>query len=110
MRPYIIGPKCGWRRERMPRLPDDHRFEIVPDWVCEVLSPSTASKDREIKMPIYASYGVAHIWLVDPKRRTLEAYALDNGEWRQIAQAQSDQVVSNMPFQALRLDLATLWG
>ena len=100
----------GWRRERMPALPDDHRFEIVPDWVCEVLSPSTSSKDREIKMPIYAGHGVAYIWLGDPNRRTLEAYALDNGEWRQIAQAQDDQVISVPPFEALRLELVTLWG
>lgn len=99
----------GWRRERMSTPPDDHRFEIIPDWVCEVLSPSSASKDREIKMPLYASYGVAYLWLVDPKRRTLEAYALDDGEWQQVARAQADQVISVPPFEALRLELASLW-
>jgi Uma2 family endonuclease len=57
---------AGWRRERMPRLPEGHRFTVVPDWVCEVLSPATKSKDREIKMPIYARYGVADAWLLDP--------------------------------------------
>jgi len=101
---------AGWRRERMPSLPDGHRIEIVPDWICEVLSPSTASKDREIKMPIYAHYGVAYIWLVDLKRRILEAYALNAGEWDLIAQAEGEQVVSLPPFEAMRLELGTLWS
>jgi Uma2 family endonuclease len=41
----------------MPRVPKDHRFAVVPDWVCEILSLSTEHKDREIKMPLS---GVAH--------------------------------------------------
>lgn len=64
----------------MSRIPDDHRFEVVPDWTCEILSPSTASKDREIKLPLYAHYGVAYAWLVDPKPRTLEACGLEQGQ------------------------------
>jgi Uma2 family endonuclease len=60
----LVPDIAGWRRERMPSLPDGHRFEVVPDWVCEIPSPSTESKDREIKMPTYAHYGVAHAWLV----------------------------------------------
>jgi Uma2 family endonuclease len=69
----------GWRHERLPRIPRDQRFEVVPDWVCEVLSPNTAKHDRIIKMPLYARYGVAFLWLVDPLARTLEAYALQDG-------------------------------
>jgi Uma2 family endonuclease len=57
---------AGWRRARLTQLPRDQRFEVVPDWVCEILSPSTESKDRQIKMPIYARYGVGFAWLVDP--------------------------------------------
>jgi Uma2 family endonuclease len=77
----------------MPGIPEGHRFEVVPDWVCEILSESSASKDCEIKMPIYAKYGVAYAWLVDPTARTLEAYALDAGTWRQIGcYADDDQV------------------
>ena len=59
----------------MTELPDDHRFEIVPDWLCEILSPSTRSKDREIKLPLYARRGVNHVWLLDPVAQTLEAAA-----------------------------------
>ena len=56
----------GWRRERMPGLPSGSAFELAPDWVCEVLSPSTASTDRAVKVPIYATEKVGHVWLVDP--------------------------------------------
>jgi len=98
----------GWRKERMPQIPAGHRFEIVPDWVCEVLSPSTASKDREIKMPIYAHCGVAYAWLVDPTPRILEAYALDDGEWRVLATAIDRDTITVAPFDALQLDLSNL--
>ncbi|MCU1349607.1 MAG: uncharacterized protein JWO56_2637, partial [Acidobacteria bacterium] len=57
---------AGWRRERMPELPDDHRFRVVPDWVCEIASPSTGRLDRVVKMPLYAKHGVAHAWIIDP--------------------------------------------
>jgi len=100
---------AGWRRGRMPRVPQDHRFTVVPDWVCEVLSKSTESKDRAIKMPVYARYGVAHAWLVDPLRRTLEAYALVDGDWREIGRFVGNDRVSVAPFDAIAIDLADLW-
>jgi Uma2 family endonuclease len=100
---------AGWRRERMPRLPEDHRFTVVPDWVCEVLSKSTASVDREIKMPIYARFGVAYAWLVDPETRTLEAYALEAGAWREIGRFAGATLVSVPPFDAVKFNLGDLW-
>ncbi|MGC1952171.1 MAG: Uma2 family endonuclease, partial [Gammaproteobacteria bacterium] len=72
-------------------------------------SKSSASKDREIKMPIYARYGVAYAWLVDPLSRTLEAYALDADVWRKIASYAKDDQVTLPPFDAVRLALADRW-
>lgn len=100
---------AGWRRERMPNIPRGHRFEVVPDWICEILSPSTASKDREIKLPIYAHYGVTHLWLVDPDPQTLEVYALKDGAWRLLLQASDQATVQAPPFTALTLELGSLW-
>jgi Uma2 family endonuclease len=99
----------GWRKERLPRIPRGHRFEVAPDWVCEILSPKTANKDRMIKMPVYAQYGVAFLWLVDPLARTLEAYALRDGRWTVIGQFQDDDRASVAPFEAVALDLGELW-
>ena len=100
---------AGWRRERMPRPQEEHRFTVVPDWVCEVLSPSTESTGRAIKMPIYARFGVAGAWLVDPRKRTLEAYTLEGENWRGIGHYSGDQPVAVAPFDALTLHLADLW-
>ncbi len=101
---------AGWRRERMPYLPEGHRFEVVPDWVCEILSPSTRSTDREIKLPLYAHYGVQYAWLVDPTKRTLEAYRLDVGAWVETGcLVNADQVVVP-PFEEAGFDLGVLWA
>ncbi len=100
---------AGWRREHMPTPPTGHRIEVVPDWVCEILSPSTRSKDREIKMPLYGHYGVQYAWLVDPAECTLEAYRHDAGVWLEIGRfAGTDRVVAP-PFESMPIDLEGLW-
>ena len=101
---------AGWRRERMPSLPDDHRFEVVPDWVCEILSPSTGKKDRAKKLPLYAHYGVAHAWLVDPLAQTLEALMLHEGHWLLAATLADGEPVSLPPFDAINFPLSDLWA
>lgn len=101
---------AGWRREHMASVPDDHRFEVVPDWVCEILSPSTAKKDRVEKLPIYARYGVAYVWIVDPLAQTLEAFARRDEGWLLIASLQDDDRVAVPPFDAVAFALADLWG
>ncbi len=100
---------AGWRRERMPYIPDDQRFEVIPDWVCEILSPSTASKDRGIKMPLYAHYGVQHAWVVDSAKCTLEVYRLDAGAWLRIDHFVAADQVRVPPFEAVSIDLQGLW-
>jgi Uma2 family endonuclease len=109
-REVLVPDLAGWHRERMPVLPDGHRFEIVPDWVCEVLSPSTRSKDREIKMPLYARYGVGHAWLVDPDTQTLEAYEPRGAQWSQLAVFAADSVLAATPFEAAAFRVASLWS
>jgi Uma2 family endonuclease len=101
---------AGWRRGRLPQLPRDQRFEVVPDWVCEILSPSTESKDRQIKMPIYARYGVGFVWLIDPLKQTLEAYVLEEGEWRRLGTWGGGETVAVPPFDAVQLALRDLWA
>ena len=101
---------AGWRRTRLPHVPEDHRFTVVPDWVCEILSPSTESKDRKVKMPIYARFGVPHAWLVDPLAHTLEAYALEAGAWVEIGRFAGAAAVAVAPFAAVTINLEDLWA
>lgn len=104
-----VSDLADWRRERMPELPDDHRFVVVPDWACEILSPVTAKKDHVRKLPLYAEYRAAHAWLVDPIARTLEAFALSSERWLLIAALQDDDPVCVPPFDAVTLSLGDLW-
>jgi Uma2 family endonuclease len=105
----LVPDVAGWRRGRMPVLPRDHRFEVLPDWICEILSPSSASKDREIKMPIYASRGVAYAWTVDPAARTLEVYCLRDGRRDPAGSFSGNASIVCPPFEEMRLSLSDLW-
>jgi Uma2 family endonuclease len=108
---HILVPDlAAWRRERMPEMPEAPFLELSPDWICEVLSPSTEADDRADKMPIYASAGVRHAWLVDPLMRTLEAFELDRGSWRALGAWRDEARVRVAPFEALELELAALWA
>jgi Uma2 family endonuclease len=106
----LVPDLAGWRRERLPIIPDEAFITVPPDWVCEVLSKSTHRTDRAEKMPLYASFGVAYAWLVNPRDRTLEAYRLENGRWLQLAVHKDDERVRIEPFGAIELDLSVLWA
>ncbi|NOY93791.1 MAG: Uma2 family endonuclease [Deltaproteobacteria bacterium] len=108
--PHVLVPDiAGWRRERMPEIPDVAYSELAPDFCCEVLSPSTAHLDRVRKLPLYAEHGVAFVWLVDPAAQTLEVLVLDGAGYRLASTHGKDDVVEAVPFHAVPLDLARLW-
>ncbi len=93
----------------MPRLPDTAQFRVVPDWVCEVMSPGTQRRDRVLKLPFYGRAGVRHAWLVDPLAQTLEVYRLTDGLWQLAGSFGGDDVVRTEPFDNVDLPLAVLW-
>ena len=109
-RHILVPDLAGWRRERMPFFPDEAYFTLAPDWVCEVLSPSTARVDRVLKMPIYAEQGVQWLWLVEPILRTLEVFSLSEGHWRLEGAWQENDEVRAPPFDAIVIPLAGLWA
>jgi Uma2 family endonuclease len=105
----LVPDMAGWRRERMPAMPDVAFFTLAPDWICEVLSPSTERIDRSRKLRIYAGAGVAHAWLVKPTDRTLEVLRLRDGLWTIVALWEDTAVVRAEPFEAIELELGRLW-
>jgi Uma2 family endonuclease len=108
--PDILVPdRAGWRRERMPTYPDAAFFTLPPDWVCEVVSPSTGRLDRVRKMPKYAANQIAYLWLVDPLQKTLEVYQLESSRWLLLAAHGGDEKVRAEPFDAIEIDLTPLW-
>lgn len=109
-RDVLVPDLAGWRVERMPDLPETPYFPLAPDWVCEVLSPSTAADDRADKMPIYARENVPHVWLIDPLAKTLEVFVLGSGRrWTLAGVHRGDARVRAEPFDAVELDLSILW-
>jgi Uma2 family endonuclease len=107
----LVPDIAGWRRARMPEVPFDRAFFVLsPDWACEVLSPATAATDRDDKLVIYAREGVAHVWLVDPLLKTLEVLRLDGTTYRIVAVHRDDARPRAEPFDAIELELASLWA
>ncbi|WP_164020279.1 Uma2 family endonuclease [Pyxidicoccus trucidator] len=105
----LVPDLAGWRRERMLELPDVVGVELAPDWLCEVLSPSTEKLDRARKMAVYAREGVKHLWLADPRPQTLEVYRLEGGKWLLLGTHTGDLTVHAEPFEALPVKLGSLW-
>ncbi len=105
----VVPDIAGWRRERMPVPPDVAYVTLAPDWVCEVLSPSTRKFDLGGKSAVYARAGVGYIWFVDPIARSLEARVLRSGKWVEIATLYDDATVSLPPFEAISFSLGDLW-
>jgi Uma2 family endonuclease len=106
----LVPDLGGWRRSRMPKLPETAWFVLAPDWVCEILSPATGRIDRSEKLPIYARHGVAHAWLVDPDQRTLEVFESREGKWLLLDVLKDDSRVSQPPFSAIEFALGNLWA
>ncbi|HEY3356193.1 MAG TPA: Uma2 family endonuclease [Polyangia bacterium] len=108
--PDVIVPDlAGWRRERMPLMPNAPFFTLAPDFVSEIASPRRGRVDRVKKLPIYAREGVRHAWIVDPLERTLEVLGLEGGRWVLLATHGGDERVRAEPFAAIELDLARWW-
>ena len=105
----VVPDLAGWRRETMPEYPDGAYFTVAPDWVCEVLSPSTRQLDQGEKRDLFAREGVRHLWFVDPDARTLEAFELREGHWLLLATLVDDVPVSLPPFDAITFPLGALW-
>lgn len=94
----LVPDLSGWRSERVPDIEDAVAVEVVPDWVCEILSPGTERHDRLVKMDRYAALGVAWAWLVDPAEGLLEVYHLQGGLWVRVQIGGPEDEVEVLPF------------
>lgn len=107
----LVPDIAAWRRERLPAASNGEYPRVAPDWVCEVLSPSTVKIDRVRKLAIYAREQVRYAWLVDPAQQTLEVLELDAAKrWTLLAAHEGNARVRAEPFAALELDLGSLWA
>jgi Uma2 family endonuclease len=108
--PDIVVPDLGgWRGGRLDLEVDEAFITVVPDWVCEILSPGTRRIDRMKKMPIYARERVPHVWLVEPLDRTVEVFRLEGASYLLVGTYGGDDAVQAEPFEALAIPTAFLW-
>lgn len=107
--PEIVPDIAGWRKERMLELPRDTSILTVPDWVCEILSPTTRRHNLLIKMPYYAKVGVKHLWMVDLDARALMVYRLGR-DWERVASYGDETEARIEPFDAVPLDVSSWWA
>jgi len=105
----LVPDLAGWKRERFPVEEDHNWISTVPDWVCEILSPSTFRTDKVKKMPVYAHHGVGHIWLIDPVAMTMDAFGLESGKWVLLGSFAENDKVRAEPFQEIEINLEALW-
>lgn len=105
----LVPDLAGWRRTRLPKAPATAFITLAPDWVCEVLSPSTELRDRTAKLSIYAREGVGHLWLVSVRTRHVEVYRLTDGLWTLLGTAAGNVKVRLAPFEEVEIDLSHLW-
>jgi Uma2 family endonuclease len=105
----LVPDYAGWRRTRVPQLPNVAAYGEAPDWICEVVSPSTGPIDRGRKMGIYARERVGWLWIVDPIVRTLEVYRREDARWVVASAHGGVDVVRAEPFDAVELRLSRWW-
>jgi len=98
----------GWRVQRCPEPPDGSPITILPDFCCEVLSPSTARKDRKKKLPLYARFGVEWIWIIEPELCLVEVYQSINGRATLVETAEENDRMRLPPFD-LEIDFSRFW-
>jgi Uma2 family endonuclease len=105
-RPDVVG----WRRERMPEVPQESPIALRPDWICEVLSHSNARNDLVKKMRGYHRASVPHYWIVDPDRETLSVYRFTVDGYLMALMAEPGELVRAEPFGDVELDVGALFG
>jgi Uma2 family endonuclease len=106
----VVRPDlAGWRRSRLPHPDSTRPFELAPDWICEILSPSNEHHDRVFKQQLYARHGVPFYWIVDPEEGLVEAYVLQSGSWIVAGTYGRTTVARIPPFEAIELPVGRLF-
>lgn len=101
---------AGWRRERMDTLPADPVITVIPDWICEILSPSNATNDTVRKKRLYYRHRVTHYWIIDPIGESLTVYRWTPDGYLEVLAAERSERVRAEPFEAIDLLVGVFFG
>ena len=101
---------AGWRRDRVPAMPRERPVTVRPDWLCEIVSESNRATDTIKKLRRYQQAGVPHYWILDQSARALTVYRNHADGYVIVVAAEAGERVRAEPFDAIELDLASLWA
>lgn len=105
----LVPDLSGWRHERMPVVPNTAWIELPPDWVCDVLTPSSLTIVREQKAAAYARHGISDWWVIDPDKQAVEVHALRGNAYECAAHLIGRHALQSPPFANVAIDLGHLW-
>ena len=109
-REVLLPDVAGWKRDRVPQRPTGRPVRVRPDWVCEILSPSTASRDMGPKHARFHRCGVGHYWLVDPQHQTLTVQRWTDDGYLVVVTAGCTDTIRAEPFDAIEFSVGILFG
>lgn len=110
MGPHVLVPDiAGWRKSHMPFPPAQGHLTLTPDWVCEILSPSTKGFDHRKKRRVYAEQKVPHLWFADPISKSIDVLRLTGDLYSIVDTFGGDEKARLEPFDAVEIDLGLLW-
>lgn len=101
---------AGWLRERCPEPPRGFPVRVLPDWVCEVLSPSNLARDLVHKRRVYHQAKVGHYWIVDIQREEITVMRWAEAGWLVLDVLPVDGTFRAPPFEAAAIDWNAVFG
>lgn len=105
----LVPDIAGWRLENWTDQIQTAAIKTAPDWICEVLSPSTERFDRSRKLMTYGRLGIRHAWLVHPTRHFVEVYENRAGAWVLLTVEAGNSELRAAPFDAVGISLKAIW-
>ena len=105
-----VQPDLIYLNREQREMIAEKSIEGAPHLVVEILSPSTASRDRTLKLNVYAKAGVPNYWILDPAARTLEVFELTDSGYRVAAALGGDETFEAHSVEGLIVKLPELFA
>lgn len=97
-----------FKKEKADDFTDEQTLFPVPDFVVEILSKGTQDRDRGIKKQDYESHGVSEYWIVDPVKRNVEQYILENGSY-ELQMKSSNGIIRSTAIEGFEIPIESIF-
>lgn len=101
---------CFFSKEKAKDFMPDQMLFLAPDFVVEIISPSTEKIDREDKFIDYAAHGIPEYWIVDPEKQTVEQYVLEGRSYQLLQKLRKNGTVASTVIQEFQIELSAVFA